>query len=205
MRALAVLAVGFMAFIAVPMPAGATVVFSDSFDSYPIAVPVAGASLGPWSIDRGSIDVVGTGGFPELCLGGPSPARCIDLDGTSAADGQAGTISHSEPTLGTGSYVLSFWLSGNNRGFPDDSLTVSFGSYSEVFTLPSSSPWTQYTRNVSYAGPTGLTLTFDLAGTSDLRGILLDDVSIAAVPEPGTLLLLGSGLSALALRRRRKA
>ena len=189
--------------LAAPLPAAATVIFFDDFSANPIGVPAA--SLVNWSIDRGTVDVVGTGSFASLCAGGPSPSRCVDLDGTGTSG--AGKISHVEPSLGSGQYRISFYLQANDRGYAPDSVTVTFGPYSEVFTLPSLGnnldSWLFFSRDVSYAGPPGLTLTFDHAG-GDNVGILLDNVTIEAVPEPATLLLLGSGLTGLALRRRRR-
>jgi hypothetical protein len=53
------------------------------------------------------------------------------------------------------------------------------------------------------ASSASTSLTFASA-TGDAFGPALDNVRLEAVPEPGTL-LLGSGISALVLRRRRKS
>ena len=106
-------------------------------------------------------------------------------------------------------YLLSFWLQPNNRGGASDTVTISFGSNSEVFALPSlgnnADSWAFYQRSVSFGGAGAQTLSFDYAGGDNI-GILLDNVQVeTAVPEPGTLFLLGAGITALTARRRRRS
>jgi hypothetical protein len=55
------------------------------------------------------------------------------------------------------------------------------------------------------SGPTQLELFYWDTFTPDNTGSVRVDIQPGAVPEPATLLLLGSGLSGLALRRRRKS
>ena len=199
-----VVALAVVALAAAASPASATVIFSDDFD-----LNALGLNMTPtgWSAVGGTVDIVGAGGvFASLCAGGPSPSRCIDLDGSTgdAADLQTSVV---VPTAG--SYLLSFWLQPNDRGGASDTVTVSFGSYSEVFTLPSAGndadSWALYQRVVNIGSGGAQTLSFDHAGGDNI-GILLDNVQVeTAVPEPATLLLLGSGITALTVRRRRRS
>jgi len=190
--------------LAAAAPASATVIFSDDFDANALGLNSTPAG---WSAVGGAVDIVGAGGaFASLCAGGPSPSRCIDLDGST---GNAADLQTSVAVPTAGSYLLSFWLQPNDRGGASDTVTISFGSYSEVFTLPSlgnnADSWAFYQRTVSFGGAGAQTLSFDHAG-GDNVGILLDNVQVeTAVPEPGTLLLLGSGIAGLAARLRRRS
>lgn len=197
-------ALAVVALAAAASPASATVIFSDNFDANPLGLNSTPAG---WSVGvSGTVDIVGPGLFGELCAGGPSPSACIDLDGSTS---NAANLQTSVVIPAAGSYLLSFWLQPNDRGWGSDELVVSFGSYSELFTLTSAGndldSWALYQRVVSFGGAGAATLSFDHAG-GDNRGILLDNVQVeTAVPEPGTLLLLGTGITAMTVRRRRRS
>jgi hypothetical protein len=188
----AVSLLGVLGAILCSIPASAQV-FSDDFEG---ETKELNALLDNWTVSDGAVDVIGTGFFDLR----PPRTTYLDLDGTMSDAGKITTNMIFAP----GDYVLSFDLSGNARGFPDDSVTVSLGSYSETFTLPSSALFSTYVRNVSVLAPSQL--MFDHAG-GDNVGILLDNVAVheanAAVPEPSAL-LYGLALApiGLALRRR---
>lgn len=183
---------GALGAIICTMPASAQV-FSDDFDGEVLEL---NASLDNWTVSDGTVDVIGTGFFDLR----PPRFRYLDLDGSS---GDAGKIT-TNMVFAPGNYVLSFDLSGNARNGANDSVTVSLGSYSEMFTLPGTAGFSTYIRNVNVAGSSQL--MFDHAG-GDLLGLLLDNVVVreatTAVPEPSAL-LYGLALApvGLALRRR---
>lgn len=198
---LLVLVLAASGLLALPPAASATVVFFDSFDTEALEL---NTTLDNWTVTNGTIDVVGLITYPTLCAGGPSPTACVDLDGSSS---DAGTITHTQ-AVAAGDYRLSYWLRGNARPeYPTrgpDTVVITLDTSNGGHTLPYDEPWTEYSLLLTgYAGG-NLSIVFDHAG-GDNVGLLLDDVKLEAVPEPGTLLLLGSGISALALRRRRKS
>jgi hypothetical protein len=207
MRGLAILAVGLLALVAAPGPAAATVVFFDDFESPLNQPPNLDDVPDGWTVTNGFVDLVGStlGGsgtpFAGLCTGSPSATTCVDLDGSQS---DAGVLTANQ-VFGAGSYELSFWLSGNQRG-STDTVRVSYGGGFQDFTRNSGDPFAPVT--ISFTAPGAFQISFEniyAVGAGDNIGLLLDDVQVDAVPEPGSLLLLGSGLSALALRRRRKA
>jgi len=64
--------------------------------------------------------------------------------------------------------------------------------------------WVLFSVDVMGTSPTS-SLMFKAVGTSDSYGGSLDAVTLTAIPEPGTLALLGIGLVGLGLSRRRKS
>lgn len=177
--------------------AQAAPVFEDNFDSYTLATNTT-AFGGNWTVTNGTVDVIGTGFFDFY----PGNGKYIDLDGSSS---NAGLFSTKSLTLNAGDYTVQFSLGGSTRG-DTNSVVVNFGSYSETFTLGSASPLTVYTRTVSFASAGNAFLSFENSGGDNL-GIILDNVSISAVPEPETfaMMLSGIGLMGFAASRRRKS
>jgi choice-of-anchor C domain-containing protein len=142
-------------------------------------------SGGAWTVNSGSVDVIGTYWQPPVAGQGS-----LDLDGNSD-----GTISQTLSGLVTGqTYALTFALSGNPDGSPTTkTVQVSINGQSETFTFnyqasgttrPSPMNYVTESLTFTYNG-TGNVLSFaSLDNPSSPFGPVLGDVSVAAVPSP---------------------
>jgi len=111
--------------------------------------------------------------------------------------------------------TLTFWARTDNLGFSDSfavlaGTTVGAGGEAVSQVLADTvavGDWTQYTVQLAGqgAGATGR-FAFEYFGSVDTSNYIgFDTVTVTAVPEPETYALMGLGLAALALRRRKSA
>lgn len=183
------------------LPSLAGVIFSDNFEGNSYAL---NTTPNGWTVTGGTVDVIGPGYFSGLCANG---TKCIDMDGSTW---DAGDLSRSFSTTAGATYLLTWDMNGNNRGYGPDSMVVSVGSASQLYTLASNGALASYM--LSWVAPTSGTasITFSQQG-GDNVGILLDNVQLTetagvtsvATPEPGSIALMISGAVAmLALRKK---
>ncbi|MGH6992997.1 MAG: PEPxxWA-CTERM sorting domain-containing protein [Caulobacteraceae bacterium] len=196
-----ILAMSALGILGAAGPSSAGVVLSDNFDSDAAMLNWSGdASFS--SIDSpASTDLVSNGTYGITCFGGAG--GCVDLDGTTGSGNNPAGVLRSNAAFAAGSYILSFELSGNQRGATAQTTSVSLGNFSHSFTLASGAPFA--TEDFNFA-TTGGNLTFTEHGPSDQQGNILDDVTLSlnsAVPEPGAwaLMILGIGGVGAALRK----
>jgi hypothetical protein len=165
--------------------ANAGIIFSDNFDGENGGTGALNYSgFANWTVSDGTVDLIGNGLFDFL----PGNGLYIDLDGSTS---NAGTITATF-ALAPGDYVLSFDLAGNQRNNAAESVAVLVETaiFSETFSLSKSDPFTTFTRLFSVDSAMTVSLSFGGAGGDNI-GMLLDNVSVASVPEPATLALLG--------------
>jgi hypothetical protein len=127
----------------------------------------------------------------------------------SAFDNQYDTISQTLSTTAGATYTLSFWLK-DKYGF--DSSVADFQALWDgvsVLNQYTAEGWTEYTFTVTASSSGSDTLTFE--GYNLYPSYYLSDISVtedantAATPEPCSIMLLGSGVAALAAVRRKRA
>lgn len=191
--------------------AQAGVLFSDNFDAQGSANALSFNGFTNWSVTSGSVDYIRSGvQFGIQCAG--STGGCVDLDGSTGDAGRMSSKVVYNLLAGT-TYLFSLDLSGGqvrderntvNFGFALDGNLGSFLA-SDMVTLARTDPFGTYT--VAYTPGSNVSARLVIGNTGgDNVGLILDNVALTSqVPEPGTLALLGLGLAALGMRRRRAA
>ncbi|HEX7637874.1 MAG TPA: pyruvate-binding protein [Burkholderiaceae bacterium] len=174
--------------------AHAATVWSDNFDADARGLNAVPAG---WTVaNAGTVDVIGTGFFDEI----PGNGNYIDLDGSN---GVAGLLTRGA-SVGAGTYTATFSLGGNHRDGSTDLVTVNFGGSSQTFSVGPNDAFTTYSLTTAAAAG-DLSLSF-VDGRNGNIGALLDNITVAsAVPEADSAVLLGLGLAAVGMARRRRA
>jgi hypothetical protein len=121
-----------------------------------------------WNVVDGCVDLHGNGFFDVQ----PGNGLYIDLDGTCD---KAGTVeTKAAYDLEPGTYVLEFWLAGNQQKDTPDSVVVSLGEvFREEIRLNRNEQFKLFTREITVNQPTSAKIRFAHAG-ADRQGILLD-------------------------------
>jgi choice-of-anchor C domain-containing protein len=162
----------------------------------------AGTSMGPWSVNSGTVDLIGGYWMP------PSPGTgSVDLDGNNP-----GAISQVVTTTLGQMYELSFYLSGNPDGGPSTkTVNVTVGAsdppYTYTVTLLNSKTSMDYAfEDLFFTGLGGATLISFASGddASSPYGPVIGDVVLAATPLPQTFALISGGLGLVGFMARRK-
>lgn len=199
-----------MALLASSTAAQSATLINGSFEEPLVAGPCCtttpGDPLPGWTVDNGDVNVV-TGTFG-------STAGNLAFDGKQYLDliGQTSTggLSQTFATEAGKRYLLSFAFShnlfgGSSTASGNYSVGSIAGSVTHVGGSTSDLKWNTFRKAfVAGEGPTSK-LSFSGVQSGDNAGLLIDAVSISAVPEPSTwaMLIIGFGVAGAALRRRR--
>jgi choice-of-anchor C domain-containing protein len=161
------------------------------------------SSIAGWTVGGASIDYIGS--YWQAASGN----RSIDLAGNGI-----GSIFQTFATVLGQTYNVSYFVSRNpdggltpRTGFIDVGGTPELISFTNSLSTGGNMLWEQ--RNFLFTATgeeTTLRFSADPATSNGAYGLALDNVSIAAVPEPATwmMLILGFGLIGGAMRRRRQ-
>jgi choice-of-anchor C domain-containing protein len=189
-------AIGFALFL--PLMAHAdNILANGNFTGYPnsglyTTITATSTLIPGWTVTSGSVDWINT-----YWQAPPSGGYSIDLDGTAP-----GTMTTSFTTTSGAYYTVSFYLSGNpDAGNPLKIVNVGINNvFSNTFDFTTGSNTEQLMNYVleSFtfeATGTTTTLSFQSGDSSSSDwGPVIGGVAVSSTPEPGSLLLFGTGL-----------
>jgi hypothetical protein len=205
------IAAGALGFVCAAAPAGAAVLFTDDFESGPVASVLNFNAFTNWNVVDGTVDYIRQGNpWVISCIA----SGCVDLDGSTNDAGRM--VSKSEFTLDPGTtYRFSMSVSGNQRGGTFDRVAWGLtnaggdaGAAMDIHYLHSFETVTAELGGLS--GSYRLFVENTNPSSNDNVGPILDNVVFesltpTSVPEPGVLALVGFALAALAITVRARA
>jgi hypothetical protein len=184
-------------------PASANLITNGSFENCGVACPVPPAwavyvSIPGWTTVSGpGIEIQSNG---TLGFNAQDGFYYVELD-SHANSAMEQTVAG----LGAGNYNLSFYYRPRTGTAGDNGVLASVNGVALLPAPDGVAPanWALFSYTFAHGGG-DLAVRFSAFGISNSLGGLIDTVSLRAVPEPGTLLLLGAALIGVTGRLRRR-